>query len=170
VGIRETLNENPRAATGVAIGLIGLTLIWVVWSLWPARPMAPGDFKQFYTDDDGTSYFKDTAGQVAPFKHDGRDAVVAFVFRGARGKPFVGYMEKYTDLGKQKKEEIKADKQHPQRLRMELYPLEQTEKLVKKPGAGNPWVNPAKDPALAAQIRQVSSPDGSPVKPVSVDE
>ena len=170
MGIRETLNENPRAATGVAIGLIGLTLIWVVWSLWPARPMAPGDFKQFYSDDDGATYFKDSISKVAPFKRDGRDAVVAFVFRGAKGKPFVGFLEKYTDLGKQKKEEILADKEHPQRLRAELYPLEQTERLVKKPGAGNPWVSPAKDPAAAAQIRQVTSPDGSMPKPVSVDD
>ncbi len=166
MGIRETLNENPRAATGVAVGLIAVTLIWVVWLLWPARPIVQGDLKQFYTDDDGASYFPDTYGKVAPFKHDGRDAVLAFVFRAGKGKPFVGYMEKYTDVGRQKKEEILADTAHKQRLRTELYPLEASEKLVKKPGASNKWVNPATDPTGAAQVRTITSADGSTVTPV----
>ena len=127
------------------------------------------DFKQFYTDDDGASYFKDTVGKVVPFQHDGREAVAAFVFRGTKGKPFVGYVEKYTELGKKKKEAIMADTAHPERRRSELYPLEMSEKLVKKPGAGNKWVNQATDPEGAKQARMVTSPDGSPVNPVSVN-
>ncbi|MFI5378261.1 MAG: hypothetical protein ACHRHE_03050 [Tepidisphaerales bacterium] len=169
MGIREALNENPRVATGLAAGLIALTLIWVVYYFWPSSgPRSMDEFKQFYSDDDGANYFKDSLTKIPPFKHDGRDAVVAHVFKGAKGKPFVGFLEKYTDQGRDKKAEIMADKAHPQRLRSELYPLEQSQKLVKKPGAGNPWVSTL-DAAAAAKIKQVTSPDGSPATEISVD-
>jgi hypothetical protein len=170
VGIRETLNENPRVATGIAAGMIALTLLWVVVYFWPSKGATSTDFQQFYSDDDGANYFKDSVSRIPPYQHNGRDAVVAWVYRDSKGKKFVGYLEKYTAAGKAKKEEVMADKAHPQRLRSELYPLEQAEKLIKKPGAANQWVNPALDPKAAEQIKQVTSPDGSPATRISVDD
>jgi len=56
--------------------------------------------KNYFTDDDGVTFFAAPADTIAPFQHSGREAVAAQVFRcGEYGEPFVGYLEK-LDLQK----------------------------------------------------------------------
>ena len=57
MGIRETLNENPKITTGVTAGIIGVTLIWIIWSnLGGGGAATINDGGQvFFTDDDGSN-------------------------------------------------------------------------------------------------------------------
>jgi hypothetical protein len=108
VGIRETLNEKPAIGVGIAVGVIviaGAVLIWqFTGKSGPAQLTAPISADQaYFTDDDGKTYFVDDSKRVTPFKHSGKDAYRAHVYKCSKGSPFVGYIERHTDLGKQQK-------------------------------------------------------------------
>ena len=109
MGIRETLNENPRLTTGVTAGIIAVTLIWIIWSnLGGGGAATINDGGQvFFTDDDGKSWFADDAKKVPPFDHNGKEAFRAHVYK-CDGKTFVNHMERYTPAAKKKMEEIMA--------------------------------------------------------------
>ncbi len=100
MGIRETLNENPRAvAKGLAVVFL-FAMVLLVWHFWPGGN-AKVTSKEFYSDDDGTTWFADDAGKFPPFDHDGKEAVLAKVYI-CDGHTFVGYLEKFTPEAKEK--------------------------------------------------------------------
>ena len=106
MGLRETLNENPKLVTGVTAGLIVVVLIWIIASSFggssgPARGGSAGTAKAFFSDDDGKTWFADDATKIPPFDHNGKQAVKANVFR-CNGKEFVNHLERYTADGKKK--------------------------------------------------------------------
>jgi len=167
MGIRETLNKNPAIATGATAAVIVVALVFIVMQLMPNRPHIVT--KSWYTDDDGTTWFKDGLEKIPPFDHNGKEAVRCFVYK-CKGTKFVGYLQKYSDIGKAKMEKAQADKDHPNANPMIMMEVE-GEQLIKKPGAGNPWVNQMRDQEQAMKIYQVKAPDGSdaPVEALPAD-
>jgi hypothetical protein len=109
VGIRETLNENPRLTTGITIGIIVVVLGFIVWQIKGGLSSTPegggssGGTKVYFSDDDGQTYFADDAAKVPPFDHGGKQAVRAHVVK-CDGKTFVNYLERFTPEGKKKME------------------------------------------------------------------
>ena len=106
MGIRETLNENPRLTTGVTAGIIGVTLLWILWSTFGGGGGVEGGSgggKAFFTDDDGKTWFADDATKIPPFDRSGKQAVRAHVYK-CDGKTFVNHMERYTPDAKKKLE------------------------------------------------------------------
>lgn len=102
MGVRELLNKYRAVASGVVIVLIIGCLVWITSN---ARPSSPSVATQaYYTDDDGKTYFADDAVKVVPFKHNGKDAVKAFVF-DCKGTRTVHYMQRYTPIGVKAAEE-----------------------------------------------------------------
>lgn len=131
MGLREKMNENPKVALGVAIGVVVFALAMIVFSLWPSKPemVVPVLTKCFYTEDDGKTYFPGDRLLPTPIKGpNGKDAVIAHVFIDTYGKQSVIFLEKYTDEGNKILKSGKQDR------RIE------TEKMVKRPGSRN-WVN-----------------------------
>ena len=130
MGLREKMNENPRVTTGVTIGVVVVALMLIVWQLWPAPAIKPLS-QAYYSNDDGKSYFADDIELVAPFQKDGKEAVRAHVMMcGETGKPFVGWMEKFTPEAKKKLEDLykkNGGKRPPER-----FELEETQRLVKR--------------------------------------
>ena len=112
MGIRETLNQNRGITIGAVSGVIVLTLVYIVYSLRgeSGGGASAGTAKAFFSDDDGQSYFADGADKIPPFDHNGKPAVTAHVFRCNGGKPFVGYLERYTPEGKKRRESRQANK------------------------------------------------------------
>src|SRR5687768_16389120 len=103
MGLRETLNENPRITTGLTVALIVVVLAWL---LWPSgggtggggaggTGGGGGTTQLFYSTDDGKTWFPDDAAKIPPFKKDGKDAVRAVVYK-CDGKTFVNHLERYT--------------------------------------------------------------------------
>ena len=97
MGLRETLNENPRLTTGITVGIIVIVLAWI---LWPRGGAQTGDggggvaTQTFFTTDDGQTWFPDDATKIPPFKKDNKDAVRAVVYK-CGGKTFVNHLERY---------------------------------------------------------------------------
>ncbi|HEY8665465.1 MAG TPA: hypothetical protein VIL86_02310 [Tepidisphaeraceae bacterium] len=169
MGIREKLNENPAITTGATAGIIIIALIFIIWSVkGPSVPNAPT--KAYYTIDDGASYFADDIQKIAPFDHDGKQAVRCYVWKCKGGKPFISHLEKYTDEAKKQIEE--AMKQMPQGpngkspagpMPMMMIESTMTGKLVKKPGKGE-WLNQVAPEAQ--EVTKLQCPDGGSMETI----
>ena len=157
MGIRQTMNENPALAIGVTAGLILIAIVIIVYELVGGKSSNPtANFNQtFYSDDDGKSYFVDDNTKIPPFMHNGKPAYKAIVFK-CNGKPFVAHLERYTEEGKKRLEEMK---QRSSRV------LGMTMMEVKKPGQPN-WVRVSGDSRAWSEIMRVTCPDGSTPEPV----
>jgi hypothetical protein len=107
VGIRETINEKPAIAYG-GFGVLLLIAIGLLFYFLRGGPGAapidkPVGDQVFYTVDDGQTWFPDALQKATPFKHDGKDAVRAMVYRCSDGKTFCAFLVRHTDLGRQQK-------------------------------------------------------------------
>ena len=166
MGIRETLNENPRLTTGITAGIIILTLIWILWSVFGGggnTPTAGGVGKVFFTDDDGKSWFPDDATKIPPFDHNGKQAVRAHVYK-CDGKTFVNHMERYTADAKKKLEALQK-KGGPIADPTLMESVQMSGLEYKSPGQGN-WVRMT-DPKVGEILKpKCSKPEeAEPVYP-----
>jgi hypothetical protein len=132
-------------ATIAACVATGLALCFIAWTLMTPTPNTAGPPDEaFYTTDDGKTLFADDAAKVAPFDHDGRQAVRAYVFTCDGGTTgFVQYLEKYSDEVKRQLE--------PQSGRPGWRPPTSMA-LVKRPGPGQ-WV-----PGMSQEASRLTLP------------
>ena len=81
MGIRETLEKNP-VAVKVAVGLMIVICAAVIYSeMHGPRQRDPAlARKEFYSDDDGKTWFLEDMSKDSPFDHDGKPAYRAVVF------------------------------------------------------------------------------------------
>jgi hypothetical protein len=87
----------PRRPKDIVIAsvccvLVLVSLSWAVLKL--RRP--PVSNVEYFTVDDGQSWFALPSPHFASFDQDGKQAVQAFLYQGSNGKPFVGYLMKYS--------------------------------------------------------------------------
>jgi hypothetical protein len=105
MGLRETINEKPRVAVAVAGGLVFLGLVAAVLQLRGSAPPAGPEFtRAFFSVDDGKTWFEGDATKLAPFDHEGKPAVRAYVYR-CGGTEFVNHLERYKPDAKRTLEE-----------------------------------------------------------------
>lgn len=137
--MRKMINEKPMLGVALSICVIVLALGFIVWFETGRQGSThlPPLTKSFYTDDDGKTWFIDDFVKVVPFDHNGKQAVRAKIFRCGDGKPFVGYLERYSAAVQAKAQAAMAG--HPDQVASALVeaPTE-----VKKPGEAK-WVGPA---------------------------
>jgi hypothetical protein len=156
MGIRETLNENPKLVTRATVFIIAVAVIFAFWHVLPAGRQ--GNIPhEFFSDDDGATWFIDSSARLAPFDHDGRQAVLAKVFRCRSGTEFVGYLEKFTDDAKK---QIVADRTTGH-MKPGIAAMEQGisagDILIKKPHGGK-WVSSRSPQAI--EVETIECPDG----------
>lgn len=161
MGLRETMNRNRRLTIAATVAAIILVAGWILWQNGTLASISPSDDgagKTFFTDDDGATWFVDSAGKVPPFNHNGKEAVACFVYKnGDKGKPWVSSLLRYTPEGKKSREARVSAKWEggPRMIEPLLSGVE-----VKKPGTGNTgWVK--LDDPRAPAIQEPRSPDGS---------
>ncbi len=112
---------------------------------------------EFFSDDDGATWFADDGTKLPPFDHGGKMAVLAKVYQSKDGRQFVGYLMKYAPEARQKIAEAQITHQlHGGTVAMKG--VEPTVLLVKKPGDKD-WV-PLNDPA-GRKVKEITAPDGS---------
>ena len=101
MGIRDVLQRKKNLTLAMAIGLLVLGVGAIIWQLMAShsdtRRQVPNDF---FTIDDGQTWFRDKATNLPPFDRDGKQAVKAWVYQ-CGGKQFVGYLERYTPEARQ---------------------------------------------------------------------
>ncbi len=152
MGIREALNQNPRAATAITFGVIFGSLAFIGVEMYlnrqPPAPVPPAH--AYYTTDEGDNLFLDDADLVPPFNHDGQPALRARVFTCDHGKTrFVAFLERLAPDA--------ANNVPPDPTARREYFAHHLE--VRAPHS-NTWVS-AGD-ATAAPLRAPRCPDGSP--------
>ena len=167
MGIRESLRQKPAMAVALGAGLVvvGAALAVLQLAASGSGGAGGGGEMAYFTTDDGQTWFADDGGKLAPFNHDGKDAVRAYVFT-CGGKTFVNHLERYTAESHRKlialNESMRAGKSAPPVAQL----MAMREVEVKKPGAGE-WVS-AKNVARSAAIIRPACPAGMTGEPTPV--
>ncbi len=160
MGIRQSINENP-IITSVITGLIlTLAIVFIGYQACRTGPAAPFKPKQFFSVDDGATWFTDDAAKLPPFDHEGKEAYRARVFRCPDGKMFVARLERYPPVILRKIDEASK---RPLNQRGNDWIALQEEYEIKKPGAKT-WI-PLADGTDIAMFQPKCS-DGSRAQPM----
>lgn len=163
MGIQQNIREKPVLGIAFGVVLIAISLGVLTRYFWPEK--RPINGVNFYSDDDGRSWFVDTAWRVAPFDHDGKTAVMASIFSYDNGsKKFCAYLMEYRPEAKKQLDDAIADAARDGKPASSVTLFQDRTfrehgLMVKKPGAGNPWI--AWDDPKANQVFAIHSPDGS---------
>jgi hypothetical protein len=170
MGIRRVIQGKPLAGVGMAVLLLFLAGAILARQFWPEKRAKLS--QAYYSDDDGQTWFQDSVYRVAPFDHNGRNAVIAEIYNYDDGsKEFCAYLAKFTPEAKSRLESALADAEKSGRPPSSVALYRDPNfigpgMLVKKPGSGSNWVS-ISDPR-ANDVRSVHSPDGSAVDQVFV--
>jgi hypothetical protein len=154
MGIREAINENSKITVPIIGVLVAALLLWMIFGRSGSTPGVPS--KAFFSVDDGKTWFRDDIGKVAPFQHDGKEAVRATVIQCSDGKQFVALLEKMRPEAKAELERLQSSGEIVDTPTFQR--LTESGTLVKLPGQGD-WMT--RDEYQAKQVRPPSCPDGS---------
>lgn len=160
-----TPSDKYKIAGGAA--LIAIAVAVLLYTNWPQHKANLN--RAFYSDDDGKTWFADSAFKVPPFDHDGKTAVSAEVFSYDGGsKEFCAYLSRYTTQAKTALDSAIADAQRQGKSldTVELFHdrgFIQRGMQAKRPGDST-WT-PYTDPHIA-DVFSVRAPDGSTVDQV----
>ena len=100
MGIRQTINQNPAITIGVASLVILVALFFTFRNaFFGSGGGGVVEAKEFFSTDEGKTWFVDDATKVPPWQtDDGKTAVRVRVFKcGPSGKEFVNHMERYPE-------------------------------------------------------------------------
>jgi hypothetical protein len=161
VGLRQQLNDNPRIVAAVSGGLVLIALIMFIWprSGLSGSGKPAGVTKEFFSTDDGKTWFPDDAGKLPPFDKDGKPAYRVRVYRCPHGKEFVSHLERYADGDRKRMQDLIDD---DKTRSMEFIKLE-SEFEMKKSG-GRDWIKLTPENAGRANaLRVPKCPEGSTV-------
>jgi hypothetical protein len=166
MGVRERLNQNPRLAAivvGVLLLIAGVAV--AIQFSDGAHAAGTASDKAFFTIDDGATWFVDDAANLAPFQHDGKRAVRAYVFE-CKDKRFVNHLERFTPEGHKAAEAAVKANQSRQPAEVAAQ-VRLSGAQVKRPGAKQ-WTSLG-DLARSGPILRPRCPDGGgepkPVEP-----
>ncbi len=167
MGIRESLNTNPLV--GGIVGVLLVVLAGAVLYHFFAPEKSVALTKACYSDDDGQTFYLDDVYKVAPYDHEGKEAVRAVVFTYDNGsKKYIGYLQKYNQEYKQKLDDsvAKANKDGIPLSMLEIFTSRDTAFngfLIKAPGPGHPWVPMVTGSTEeTGKVMNAPSPDGTP--------
>lgn len=154
MGVREALNQGKTGVVA-AVVMIAAALAVAIYYLKPAH-RANGELA-YYTDDDGQTYFEDSAAKFPPFDHDGKTANQAEVFENSKGLRYVAYQRRYLPDIKKKLEQKYADdvaQNHPELIYSQAAAFDISGVEIKLRGSSK-WVPQSQD-----LNPDVTAPDG----------
>jgi hypothetical protein len=155
IGMREWINQHPKAALWAGIVVVGIAIGAVVAEVMAGRRHYPsGAPNDYFTIDDGKTFFVASSDNVAPFDYNGQQAVHANVF-SCGGQVFVGYLDRYNA---KYHDQVAAHGFSPE---ANQYGLE-----YKRPG-DTKWV-PANDLRAVVDLTSVRCPNGGIDEPQAV--
>lgn len=152
MGIRETMNRHSKLVAIATVAICG-AITWVmIASTWDRG--GPG--RQFYTDDDGKTWYTDRADLIVPFERNGKTVVMAEVFE-VNGKQSVLYMRRYPEQVAARLRSQGRDAIATTRTSAEAQPPRME---YKKPG-DTQWRDFGGNSAAMGKYIDFSSPDGT---------
>jgi hypothetical protein len=160
MAIRETLNKNPA----IAVSVVVVALAAGVWYALSQIHNKPGKL-EFYTADDGKTWFADEANKIVPYQKDGQDVVLAEVFQTPTHPPYVIYMRRLDAaslaLVKSTYPNLQPGDPLPD-IHIKGIPVRME---VKKPGDAK-WRDIEANPVELGKYISLNSSDGSPLEEV----
>jgi hypothetical protein len=150
LGIREAINKKSGVSTALAICAFVVIAGVIALELRGNNGKPPAEC--YYTTDDGQTWFVDSSSKLAPFDHDGAQAVRCYVFKCNSGK-FAGLLEKYSDATQ--KHLIWMAQQVPPRVVLDPPPV-----MVKRSGEKD-WKDMSSDREGMMLMHDIAGPDGS---------
>jgi hypothetical protein len=150
--IRETLNRHSKVTATVVICCLAVGVVAIAMEMKGNNGMPPA--KNYFSADDGQTWFVDSSLKLPPFDHDGAQAVRCYVFQGKNGK-FAGLLQKFD-----------SDTQAQLAKQPDQFPPRGTPVMVKKPGE-KVWqkMGPDQESALLMHLTAPDGPDAEPVMP-----
>jgi len=144
MGVREAINNKKSIGIGFSILLLLIAGSILAYTQWPEH--RPKGGMAFYTDDDGQTYYVDSAYLVPPCDHDGKTAVRAMVYSYDGGhRQFCAFLERYTTDAKKRIDDAVAEAARegkpPSSIALFGDPgIARSGLEIKLPGAGHSWV------------------------------
>ena len=162
MSIREAMGRHKQATTISAAVVLACALGVLYWTA-SGGSLAREGHLAWYSDDDGKTWFAEEADKLTPFDHNGKQAVMCFVYSCDGGKTkFSLYLARCNPAGKLKIEDMaKQRKVDPRMVVSGPRPMD-----VKKPGESS-WTT-MNDPK-AQEIMEPKCPDGSKTDIIMVD-
>ena len=162
MGVRESINENPKLGFGVGAGIVVVALALTGFQLFGGGNGVKQPKYGFYTDDDGKTFFKDDMYKVVPFDRNGKQAYRAGVFECPDGKQFVALIYRHNALGRKAMgEHLAKGASDPQGTFLGGLEIQGME--VKRAGApASTW-----KPNDTSIESSVTCPSGGPAQPVT---
>ena len=157
MGIRESINRHPKVAVGIGSALVVFTVAFLPQQLRSngASDIPSADEHAFFTVDDGKTWFVGDIKVLAPFDHQGKQAVRAYVFE-CDGQRFAGFLEQFTEEGKKARQQVlEASKTGRPNGRL-VYVSQVSGREIKRPGDKN-WTV-ATDQQAVESITDVRCP------------
>jgi hypothetical protein len=156
MGARQWINDHQRMVSAIAGTFLVVALCFIASRVRHEPGAQRSTVKQaFFSDDDGKTYFQDSAAKLPPFDHNGMSAYGAVVLRCPGGQPFVAFLLKYDIPEIPQLEERIRQSETPNLILSSL--VMQAE--VKKPGESR-WVSFSGDPKGYARITTPMCPGG----------
>jgi hypothetical protein len=110
--LRKSIQKNPATAKIIAAAIVficGAVIFREIRSTDAPGFVLSATGKEFYSDNDGKTWFLADALEGSPFDHNGSQAYRVLVCRCGNGKPFVAFLAKYSD-----EQQAQIDKDHAQ--------------------------------------------------------
>lgn len=161
MGIRETLNDNPKLVTRLTLGMLAFSAIYILIQIFSDRAEPRSTLRDFFTIDDGQTYFLDDATKISPFVVNGRTAYRCRVFFCGNEKPFVGYLERYPPHVIEELDRLRAAGESRQKIETYLASISVQLEYKSPAGGTGTWASMA-DPDAVRKILTVTCPDGRP--------
>lgn len=154
MGIRESLNQNPKLVTPLTIAVIGVAVGYILLQFFASPPPAEEATQGYFTVDEGKTVFVDQLSEIPPYHSPHGIAYRALVYSCDKGKTrFVAYLLRYRREG---------DPVTGQLIGSAPSYLEAQQ--IKRTGTDD-WIN-MEDFDTAQKILNVICPDGQPATPV----
>lgn len=104
MGIREVINARSSIAVPVGIAFVVIAIVanFIIFRhSFSSHDVMPGSVpaRDYYSDDDGATWYLDRTSNVPPYDHNGKTAVRAYLVRCKDGKVFVNYLKQFTPAG-----------------------------------------------------------------------
>lgn len=107
MSLREKINQNPIVAVALVVVVI-LVAGYVIYTQTGSDLASQGN--AWFTTDDGATWFRgDIRNDTPPFPHDGKEAVMAYVYTCPDGKEFTALLERYQPAARALWIKAKAD-------------------------------------------------------------
>jgi hypothetical protein len=167
MSLRQSLREKPTLVITVgAVALLAVGASLFAFMRGNSRgPSSGGDRLAFFSIDDGKTWFADDVNKIPPFQKDGKEAVLAHVYRAPDGTKFVNHLERFKPEAQRA---LQAARSAAAAAAAATSPVQQNHssvqsaymggREVKRPGDAT-WVSAANF-REAAQVTAIRCPNG----------